>query len=103
MQFEVLQKLRCAMSEERADGNPLPEDTWSLLEAHYQNGRPLVGRIVEWIGNQLIVDINGIQGTIENATLGFTWRVADLSIDEQQLPEETLVQQQLEALKGQQI
>ncbi|GCE24248.1 S1 RNA-binding domain-containing protein [Dictyobacter kobayashii] len=91
------------MSEEHADVNPLPEDTWSLLEEHYKNGRPLVGRIVEWLGSQLIVDINGIQGTIENAVLGFTWRVAELTVDEQHLSEEELVQQQLEALKGQQI
>ncbi|GHO87392.1 S1 RNA-binding domain-containing protein [Dictyobacter formicarum] len=91
------------MSEEQAGMNPQPEDTWSLLEAHYKNGRPLVGRIVELIGEHLIVDINGIQGTIEHATLGITWRVADLTVDEQQLPEETLVYRRLEALRGQEI
>lgn len=91
------------MSEEQAGMNPRPEDTWSLLEAHYKNGRPLVGRIVELVGEHLIVDINGIQGTIEYATLGITWHVADLTVDEQQLPEETLVYRRLEALRGQEI
>ncbi|GCE08106.1 S1 RNA-binding domain-containing protein [Dictyobacter aurantiacus] len=92
------------MSEEQARINPQPEDeTWSLLEVHYKNGRPLVGRIVELVGDHLIVDINGIQGTIEDATLGITWSVAELTDDEQQLPEETLVSRRLDALKGQEI
>ncbi|GLV55553.1 hypothetical protein KDH_23970 [Dictyobacter sp. S3.2.2.5] len=92
------------MSEEQAKTNPQPEDeTWSLLEAYHRNGRPLVGRIVELVGDHLIVDINGIQGTIEYATLGVTWSVAELTDDEQQLPEETLVSQRLESLKGQEI
>src|SRR5690242_4129769 len=92
------------MSEEQTNTNLQPDDDiWSLLEAHYKNGRPLVGHVVELIGEHLIVDINGIQGTIEYATLGITWRVADLTIEEQQIPEETLVQRRLEALRGQAI
>ncbi|GCE31592.1 hypothetical protein KDA_70760 [Dictyobacter alpinus] len=87
------------MSEEQQ----FQDDVWSWLDEQYKYDRMLTGNIVELMGDHLIVDIRGIQGTVEHVTLGVNWRMVDLTIEEQQLSEEELIYQRLEALKGQEI
>lgn len=86
-----------------SDEQQFQDDVWSWLEEQYKYDRMLTGYIVELAGDHLIVDIRGIQGTVEHVTLGVNWRQANLTIEEQPLSEEELVYQQLALLKGQEI
>ncbi|GER90513.1 hypothetical protein KDW_46750 [Dictyobacter vulcani] len=86
-----------------SDEQQFQDDVWLWLEEQYKYDRMLTGYIVELAGDHLIVDIRGIQGTVEHVTLGVNWRLANLTIEEQQLSEEELVYQQLTTLQGQEI
>ena len=61
------------MFETERDDDSQLERQWLLLEEHFINGKPIVARILEIRNGNMFVDVEGIQGYVEQFTFGFTW------------------------------
>lgn len=92
------------MSEQYRENPLLREQQWMLLEEHYHTGKPVRGRFLEILDSRhMLVDVEGIQGIIENFVFAFTWNISEALHEEKQRTREERIQQELKEMKGKEI
>ena len=80
--------------------DPQLEQQWQLLEEYYHHNKPIVARLLGVTNGEMLADVGGIQGHIEQFVYAFTKQSSiETSLEETQSSIVQLAQQKLANLK----
>ena len=79
------------------NGKSSKDQQWQRIEEHYESGRPIAGLVTKATRERMFVDVEGIQGTVEHPTYGYSFS----SNTNEHLSPEELFEHCLEQMQGQ--